>query len=102
MIKIHFHFLIAQRYRIINVCARLFRNFAKMTLYLTGSPTRFGEDHFTQDNGFLADVKAALAAVTGPGRLPRVLLVSAAPDDKGFTDSVLSFLVSSGASNEGL
>ena len=61
-----------------------------MTLYLTGSPTRFGEDHFTQDNGFLADVKAALAAVTGPGRLPRVLLVSAAPDDKGFTDSVLS------------
>ncbi len=59
-----------------------------MTLYLTGSPTRFGEDHFTEDNGFLADVKASLARVTGPGRLPRVLLVSAAPDDRGFTESV--------------
>ncbi|MBQ9819430.1 MAG: Type 1 glutamine amidotransferase-like domain-containing protein, partial [Bacteroidales bacterium] len=59
-----------------------------MTLYLTGSPTRYGEDHFTEDNGFLSDVKAALERVTGPGRLPRVLLVSAAPDDKGFTDSV--------------
>ena len=59
-----------------------------MTLYLTGSPTRFGEPCFTQDNGFLADVKASLAAVTG-GRPPRVLLVSAAPDDRGFTDSVL-------------
>lgn len=59
-----------------------------MTLYLTGSPTRFGEPSFTTDNGFLADVKASLAAVTGPDRKPRVLLVSAAPDDKGFTDSV--------------
>ena len=59
-----------------------------MTLFLTGSPTRFGEPSFTPDNGFLADVKASLAAVTGPGRKPRVLLVSAAPDDKGFTDSV--------------
>ena len=59
-----------------------------MTLFLTGSPTRFGEPSFTEDNGFLAEVKAALAAVTGPERLPRVLLVSAAPDDKGFTDSV--------------
>jgi hypothetical protein len=59
-----------------------------MTLFLTGSPTRYGEPSFTEDNGFLADVKAALAAVTGPGRLPRVLLVSAAPDDKAFTASV--------------
>ncbi len=59
-----------------------------MTLFLTGSPTRFGEDHFTEDNGFLADVQASLAAVTPPGKKPRVLLVSAAPDDKGFTDSV--------------
>ena len=59
-----------------------------MILYLTGSPTRFGEDHFTSDNGFLADVKASLEKVTGKGRRPRVLLVSAAPDDKGFTDSV--------------
>ena len=58
-----------------------------MTLFLTGSPTRYGEDHFTKDNGFLAEVKAALADVTG-GALPRVLLVSAAPDDKGFTSSV--------------
>ncbi len=58
-----------------------------MTLYLTGSPTRFGEPAFTEDNGFLAEVKASLAEVTG-GKPPRVLLVSAAPDDKGFTDSV--------------
>ena len=54
-----------------------------MTLILTGSPTRFGEDHFTEDNGLLAEVKAALPAA------PRVLLVSAAPDDRGFTDYVL-------------
>ena len=58
-----------------------------MTLFLTGSPTRFGEPAFTEDNGFLAEVKVALAEATG-GRLPRVLLVSAAPDDEGFTASV--------------
>ena len=58
-----------------------------MTLFLTGSPTRFGEPAFTEDNGFLAEVKAALARTAG-GRLPRVLLVSAAPDDDGFTASV--------------
>ena len=54
-----------------------------MTLILTGSPTRYGEDRFTEDNGFLATVKAEL-----PER-PRVLMVSAAPDDVAFTDSVL-------------
>ncbi len=59
-----------------------------MFLYLTGSPTRFGEDHFTEDNGFLADIKASLASVSR-GEGLRVLLVSAAPDDRGFTDSVL-------------
>lgn len=59
-----------------------------MTLFLTGSPTRYGEDHFTKDNGFLAEVNAALAQAA-PGRDPRVLLVSAAPDDRAFTDSVL-------------
>ena len=59
-----------------------------MTLFLTGSPTRFGEPAFTRDNGFLAEVQAALAQVTDPDRLPRVLLVSAAPDDEGFTASV--------------
>jgi len=59
-----------------------------MTLFLTGSPTRFGEPAFTEDNGFLAEVKAALSSVTGPERKPRVLLVSAAPDDAGFTASV--------------
>ena len=59
-----------------------------MTLFLTGSPTRFGEPAFTRDNGFLAEVQGALAQVTGPDRLPHVLLISAAPDDKGFTASV--------------
>ena len=59
-----------------------------MTLFLTGSPTRYGEPYFTQDNGFRAEVVAALRAVTGEGRKPRVLLVSAAPDDRGFTASV--------------
>ena len=54
-----------------------------MTLILTGSPTRYGEDHFTTDNGLLATVQAALPAQ------PKVLLVSAAPDDRKFTDSVL-------------
>ena len=54
-----------------------------MTLFLTGSPTRYGQSHFTTDNGFLARVMAELP----PG--PRVLLVSAAPDDVAFTDSVL-------------
>ena len=59
-----------------------------MTLFLTGSPTRFGEDRFTSDNGFLAAVEAALQEATGGRRKPRVLLVSAAPDDRGFTESV--------------
>ena len=59
-----------------------------MTLFLTGSPTRYGQARFTEDNGFLAAVKAALARATGPKQLPRVLLVSAAPDDPGFTRSV--------------
>ena len=54
-----------------------------MTLILTGSPTRYGEDRFTSDNGFLATVRAEL-----PAR-PRILMISAAPDDRGFTDSVL-------------
>ena len=59
-----------------------------MTLFLTGSPTRYGEPSFTEDNGFLANVKAALAEATGGKRLPRVLLISAAPDDPAFTRSV--------------
>jgi len=54
-----------------------------MTLILTGSPTRYGEDRFTEDNGFLATVRAEL-----PPK-PRILMVSAAPDDRAFTDSVL-------------
>ena len=60
-----------------------------MTLFLTGSPTRYGEDHFTSDNGFLSAVEDALAEAAGPGVPPRVLLVSAAPDDVAFTESVL-------------
>ena len=54
-----------------------------MTLILTGSPTRYGEDRFTENNGFLATVKAEL-----PPR-PRILMISAAPDDRAFTASVL-------------
>ena len=54
-----------------------------MTLILTGSPTRYGEDHITTDNGLLAAVQEALPPQ------PRVLLVSAAPDDRKFTDYVL-------------
>ena len=59
-----------------------------MTLFLTGSPTRYGQNHFTTDNGFLARVMAELP------RRPRVLLVSAAPDDRAFTDSVLEGMTS--------
>ncbi len=58
-----------------------------MTLFFTGSPTRYGEDHFTEDNGFLSEVKAALSDASR-GKPPRVLLVSAAPDDDAFTESV--------------
>ncbi|MBQ9399827.1 MAG: Type 1 glutamine amidotransferase-like domain-containing protein [Bacteroidales bacterium] len=54
-----------------------------MQLFLTGSPTRKGESRFTEDNGLLAGVKAVLPPVS------RVLLVSAAPDDREFSDSVL-------------
>ena len=78
-----------------------------MTLILTGSPTRYGEDRFTTDNGFLATVKAELEAVCQARRSeaacrasghaaerpepcrPVILMVSAAPDDRAFTDSVL-------------
>ncbi|MBO6170174.1 MAG: Type 1 glutamine amidotransferase-like domain-containing protein [Bacteroidales bacterium] len=64
-----------------------------MTLILTGSPTRYGEDRFTADNGFLDTVKLELAAAClRPGRTAgglRILMVSAAPDDMAFTDSVL-------------
>ena len=64
-----------------------------MTLILTGSPTRYGEDRFTSDNGFLATVKAELADAVrrrkGRDAAPVLLMISAAPDDKAFTDSVL-------------
>ena len=63
-----------------------------MILFLTGSPTRYGQDRFTADNGFLARVREALGeacARRGAGVMPRVLLVSAAPDDAAFTQSVL-------------
>ena len=53
-----------------------------MILFLTGSPCRKGEDHFTSDNGFLDEVLAALPAD------PDILLVSAAPDDEAYNRSV--------------
>ncbi len=64
-----------------------------MTLILTGSPTRYGEDRFTEDNGFLATVKAELADAVRRRKhresAPVILMISAAPDDRAFTDSVL-------------
>ena len=54
-----------------------------MTLFLTGSPTRYGQNHFTAENGFLGRLLGELPDS------PRVLLVSAAPDDVAFTDSVM-------------
>ena len=53
-----------------------------MTLFLTGSPTRFGEDHFTQDNGFLSELLSVLPSH------PVTLLVSASPDDAQYNKSV--------------
>ena len=63
-----------------------------MTLILTGSPTRYGEDRFTSDNGFLATVMAELPLmlhrlhydcvyVCGP--VPMMKAVSAAVLEKG-------------------
>lgn len=65
-----------------------------MTLILTGSPTRYGEDRFTEDNGFLSTVKAELADAAlrckgSKSLAPVLLMISAAPDDVLFTDSVL-------------
>ena len=37
-----------------------------MTLILTGSPTRYGEDHITTDNGLLAAVQEALPPQPNP------------------------------------
>jgi len=53
-----------------------------MTLFLTGSPTRAGEDHFTEDNGFLRNLICSLP------ENPVLLMISAAPDDFAFSDSV--------------
>jgi len=53
-----------------------------MTLFLTGSPTRQGEDRFTEDNGFLDELRKAL-----PER-PGLLMISAAPDDYCFSENV--------------
>ncbi|MCQ2153468.1 MAG: hypothetical protein MJY44_02695 [Bacteroidales bacterium] len=53
-----------------------------MTLFLTGSPCKKGEDHFTEENGLLDELKRRL-----PQR-PDVVLVSAAPDDRGYNGSV--------------
>lgn len=53
-----------------------------MTLFITGSPCRKGEDHFTSENGFLHEVKCRIP------EHPVVLMVSAAPDDEGYNSSV--------------
>lgn len=53
-----------------------------MTLFLTGSPCRKGEDRFTEDNGFRQRVLESLS------QNPRILFVSAAPDDPGYNKSV--------------
>ena len=46
-----------------------------MTLFLTGSPCKKGENHFTEECNFLGELRSRLP------QNPRVLLVSAAPDD---------------------
>ncbi|MCQ2146147.1 MAG: Type 1 glutamine amidotransferase-like domain-containing protein [Bacteroidales bacterium] len=53
-----------------------------MVIYLTGSPTRKGEDHFTSDNGLLQEVLSDLP------KDPVVLLVSADPDNDAYNASV--------------
>ncbi|MCF0168229.1 MAG: hypothetical protein HUJ93_06290, partial [Bacteroidales bacterium] len=66
-------------------------NFALvMTLFLTGSPCKKGEDHFTSEEGFLEKVKCEVASVCRNRRrkLPRILLISAAPDDKEYNVAV--------------
>ena len=64
-----------------------------MILFLTGSPCRKGEDHFTSDNGFLFEVNEAVAEVLslrGNSRSPAILLVSAAPDDDAYNRDVFA------------
>ena len=66
---------------------------ARRILFLTGSPTRFGEDRFTEDDAFLPAVRQALLdrgcpRTAGGDPAPRTLLVSAAPDDAAFNRSV--------------
>ena len=53
-----------------------------MTLFLTGSPCRKGEDHFTSENGLLEEITRRLP------ENPCILLVSAAPDDPEYNSSV--------------
>ena len=61
-----------------------------MILFLTGSPCRKGEDHFTSDNGFLDEVRKAIADVLVDNDLPAILLVSAAPDDENYNRDVFA------------
>ena len=71
-----------------------------MTLFLTGSPCRKGENFFTSREGFLDRLKSRL-----PER-PRVLLVSAAPDDEASCrwvfDSTRDCLLNSGIAFQSL
>lgn len=51
-----------------------------MIIFLTSSPCKEGEANISADNGFLANLIAAV------GPAPRGLFITAAPDDYGFSD----------------
>lgn len=53
-----------------------------MTLFLTGSPCRKGEDHFTSDNGFLTELLRRIPVH------PETVMISAAPDDEEYNRRV--------------
>lgn len=58
-----------------------------MTLFITGSPCKKGEDHITEENGLLWELTRRLPSS------PSVLMISAAPDDDAYNTSVYSSML---------
>ncbi|MBQ0097121.1 MAG: hypothetical protein KBS53_05660, partial [Bacteroidales bacterium] len=58
-----------------------------MTLFITGSPCRKGEDRITEENGLLWELTRRLPSA------PSVLMVSAAPDDESYNAGVYSSML---------